>query len=105
MIQHVGLECADLDAEVAFWELLGFAEVPSPAPPSRWLQRGGTQVHLLPAERPAVAGHVAVVVDDYERVREALGGAPRKEYWGAPRTQVRSPNGHLVELMAAPPAS
>jgi catechol 2,3-dioxygenase-like lactoylglutathione lyase family enzyme len=106
VIQHVGLECADFDAEVAFWELLGFEEV-KPAGAlttrTRWLQRGGTQIHLLLADAPSAAGHVAVVVEDYERVRSALGGEPRTEYWGAPRTQVRSPSGHLVELMAWPP--
>jgi len=103
MLHHVALECSDLDAEVAFWELLGFDEVGSPVAGARWLQRGGTQVHLLFADAPSTAGHVAVVVDDYERVRAAVGGEPRTEYWGAPRTQVRSPTGHLVELMAWPP--
>jgi len=29
--------------------------------------------------------------------------APRAEHFGSPRTQVRSPAGHLVELMAPPP--
>ncbi len=105
MIQHVGLECRDFEAEVAFWELLGFAEVESLVDGARWLQRGGTQIHLLFAEKPATAGHVAVVVEDYERVRTQLGGDPRREYWGSPRTQVWSPAGHLVELMAWPPSS
>ena len=30
--------------------------------------------------------------------------APRREYWGAARTQVHTPAGHRVEVMAAPPA-
>lgn len=103
MIQHVAYECPDLAAEVAFWETLGFAQVDALVPGWRWLERGGTQVHLREGDATVAAGHVAVVVEDYERVRAALGGAPRSEYWGAPRTQVRSPAGHLVELMAAPP--
>ncbi len=106
MIHHVALECADIDAEVGFWERLGFTAVPAPNPDTRWLERAGTQVHLQRRAATAVAGHVAVVVEDYERIREELGGEPREEHWGAPRTQVRSPAGHLVELMAwAPPSS
>ena len=54
-------------------------------------------------------GHVAVVVDDYERTFEALergGHEPerRAEHWGSPRAYVRDPAGNLVELMAFPPA-
>lgn len=103
MIQHVAFDCPDLSAEAAFWESLGFEEVTALAPGWRWLEKGGTQVHLRHAAEPQRAGHVAVVVEDYERVRAQLGGEPRTEYWGAPRTQVRSPAGHLVELMAWPP--
>jgi len=117
MIQHVGLEIreADAGAEVAFWALLGFAEVAPPVASlgerSRWVERDGFQVHLLCAEEPAVpsAGHVAVVAAGYEAIVAALRAAghaaePRTEYWGAPRTQVITPAGHRVEVMAAPPA-
>ena len=39
------------------------------------------------------------------RLRAAgLAPQPRAEYWGAPRSFVRSPAGHRVEVMAAPPA-
>ncbi len=71
MIQHVGLEIRahDADAEVAFWALLGFAEVDPPdaslAQRSRWVQDdAGFQVHLLWADAPTVpdTGHLAVVV-------------------------------------------
>jgi hypothetical protein len=72
---------------------------------ARWMQLGETQIHVLYSNRPYTAGHVAVVVEDYERVREEVGGEPRTEHWGSPRTQIRSPAGHLVELMAwAPPS-
>jgi len=116
VIQHVALETREGDAEqeVRFWGLLGFREV---APPpalrarSRWVQRAGTQVHLLLAGAPAVPpeGHVAVVADDFEAVCAALRASgftpePRAEHWGAPRAFVRSPAGHRVELMARPPA-
>jgi catechol 2,3-dioxygenase-like lactoylglutathione lyase family enzyme len=117
-LQHVSLEVppAGADAEEAFWALLGFRalEVPDAlAERARWVGPGdGTQVHLLLAE-DAVAppqGHVAVVVADFEAAVEALRGAglavdPRAEHWGAARAFVRSPAGHRVELMAAPPPS
>jgi catechol 2,3-dioxygenase-like lactoylglutathione lyase family enzyme len=115
MIQHVALETrpADADAELAFWALLGFEAVEPPGElgeRSAWAQRAGTQVHLLFAEDPDVPaqGHVAVVAGDYaatlDRLR-AAGFAPeaRPEHWGAPRAFVRSPGGHRVEVMAAPP--
>lgn len=117
MIHHVGLEIRerDAEAEVAFWALLGFTEVAPPAPSlaarSRWVERAGTQVHLLFVEDPAIpgAGHVAVVAPGFDAVIGALRAAgheaaPRERYWQAARTQVISPAGHRVEVMAAPPA-
>jgi catechol 2,3-dioxygenase-like lactoylglutathione lyase family enzyme len=115
VIQHVALEvaAADADACAAFWALLGFVEVaPPPAlrASSRWVERAGTQVHLLLADEPVVPpqGHVAVVVDDHGAALERLRAAgfvprPRREHWGAARAFVRDPAGHRVELMAAPP--
>jgi catechol 2,3-dioxygenase-like lactoylglutathione lyase family enzyme len=116
VIQHVALETreADVGAEVAFWVLLGFEPVEAPgtlAERSTWLQGGaGTQVHLLHAADPVASrqGHVAVVAGDYEATVERLRDAgfqpqPRAEHWGAPRSFVRSPGGHRVEVMAAPP--
>jgi catechol 2,3-dioxygenase-like lactoylglutathione lyase family enzyme len=115
MLQHVALEvrAADADAEVAFWALLGFAEVPPPASlagRSRWTEREGTQVHLLLTDAPVAPprGHAAVVARAYAETlaRVAAAGHPleaRAEHWGAPRAFARSPAGHRVELMAAPP--
>ena len=116
MIQHVALEvrAADAEAEVAFWTLLGFAEVAPPvelAARSRWVAREGTQVHLLWVDDPVVppGGHVAVVCPDHDATLDRLRAAglapqPRAEYWGAPRSFVRSPAGHRVEVMAGQPA-
>jgi catechol 2,3-dioxygenase-like lactoylglutathione lyase family enzyme len=116
VIQHVSLETApdEIDACVAFYGLLGFRPV---APPSSlahraaWVQHAGTQIHLMRVDEPVTMprGHVAVVVDRYEETLAALRAAghepePRAEHWGAPRAYVRDPAGHLVELMAAPPA-
>ncbi len=117
MIQHVALECraADAGAEVAFWALLGFPEVPVPptlAGRARWVEHGGTQIHVLYVDRDPVAmpdGHVAVVAADWDGTLARLAAAgvafePRAEHWGRPRGYVRTPAGHRVELMAAPPA-
>jgi len=115
VIQHVSVELreADGEAEVAFWALLGFAEVRPPdalARRTRWVQREGTQIHLMWADDPVVppAAHVAVVCPDYEATLEGLRAAgrdpePRTEHWGSPRSFVHSPAGHRVELMAGPP--
>jgi len=115
VIHHVSLELDehDIAAEVAFWELLGFKEMAPPgalAERARWVQRGDVQLHLMYAHSPSIprAGHVAVILEDYDavlvRLRSARhDAAPRAEHFGSPRTQVRSPAGHLVELMAPPP--
>jgi catechol 2,3-dioxygenase-like lactoylglutathione lyase family enzyme len=115
MLQHVALEtrAEDVDAVIAFWALLGFEPV---APPpgltgrTHWVQRGGTQIHLLITDDPIVprAGHAAVVAPDYDGALAALRSAghpvrPRTEHWGAPRAFVTDPSGHVVEVMATPP--
>jgi hypothetical protein len=115
MIQHVALETRreDVEAELAFWALLGFEPVDPPATlatVSTWTQRAGTQVHLLFADDPVVPpkAHVAVVADDYAATLDRLRDAgfdvdPHTEHWGAPRSLTRSPGGHRVEVMASPP--
>lgn len=114
-VQHVTLELrrADVDACVAFYELLGFERVdppPSLGDRAAWMQAGATQIHLMWVDEPVVAprGHVAVVAPRYDAVVGALRTAgfevePRAEHWGAARSFVRDPAGHLVEVMAAPP--
>ena len=115
MIQHVALEIRreDVDACVAFWGLLGFAPM-TPPPLLRdrftWVARERTQIHLVPVDDPVRAreGHVAVVAEDYERALRALEDAgfeprPGSNAWDAPRSFVRDPAGHLIEVMSAPP--
>jgi hypothetical protein len=115
MLHHVGIEVApaEIEAAAGFFELLGFARVEPPETLREftWLERGGTQVHLMPKEEPTVPspGHLAVVVDDFEamvaRVRDAgFEVEPKREHWGEPRALAIAPGGHRVELMAAPPA-
>ena len=114
MLHHVGIEVAphDLERSVRFWELVGFERVEPPAALAQfiWLEQGGTQIHLLPAESPTgpPQGHVAVVAPDFEGAVASLLEAGfevdrRSAYWGAPRAKATAPGGHTVELMAAPP--
>lgn len=117
MIHHVALEIRrdDVDGAVAFWALLGFERV-EPAGDlverAVWVQRGGTQVHLLFADQPVVvpSEHVAVIAEDYEATLDRLRAAgfapePRREHWGSPRCHVVAPGGRRVELMASPPGA
>jgi catechol 2,3-dioxygenase-like lactoylglutathione lyase family enzyme len=115
MLQHVTLEvrAGEVDACVRFWGLLGFAPM-TPPPLLRdrftWVAREGTQIHLVPVDDPVAAneGHVAVLADDYEAALAALRDAgfeprPGSDAWDAPRSFVRDPAGHLVEVMSAAP--
>jgi catechol 2,3-dioxygenase-like lactoylglutathione lyase family enzyme len=115
VLQHVALETARADgpAAEAFWRLLGFQPVdppPSLRDRAAWVQRDGTQIHLLWSDEPVAPpeGHAAVVVEDYDDTLERLRAAghvvqPRREHWGAARAFVHAPGGHRVEVMAAPP--
>jgi catechol 2,3-dioxygenase-like lactoylglutathione lyase family enzyme len=114
-LQHVTLELRESQVEacVDFYALLGFTRVappPSLADRAAWLQSGDRQIHLMWVDEPVVAprGHVAVVAPAYDSVVGALRDAgfevePRVEHWGAARSYVHDPAGHLVEVMAAPP--
>jgi len=115
VIQHVALEIRREDAGACerFWSLLGFARVEPPAALAEraaWVECRGTQIHLLYTDDPVAVpkGHVAVVAEDYNAALERLRGEgfdpePRTEHWGSPRSYVRDPAGHLVELMERPP--
>jgi catechol 2,3-dioxygenase-like lactoylglutathione lyase family enzyme len=116
MLHHVGIEVApaEIERSVELWRLLGFELVEPPASLSEftWLERDGTQVHLMPTEEPTVPrrGHTAIVAPDFEGTLAALAEAGfelerRREHWGAPRAAVIAPAGHRIELMAAPPSS
>ena len=115
MLQHVSIETREEDVEacVRFYELIGFARVEPPESlrdRAAWVERDGTQVHLMLSDDPVVPpnGHHAVVVSDYDGALAALRSAgfdpePRTEHWGCARSFVRNPAGHRVELMACPP--
>lgn len=117
MLHHVSVEVHphDVEACVECWRLLGF----EPVEPAEalggyvtWLEREGTQIHLIHSEQPVIPqlGHAAVAVADFEAAFAALehaGHAPERhrELWGQPRAFVTMPGGHRVELMAAPPVT
>lgn len=114
MLHHVGIEVspADLERSVEFWQALGFVEVEAPVTLSEfiWLERGGTQIHLMPTDSPTVParGHIAVIAPDFDRTLARLRERDfeveaRREHWGAPRALTTAPGGHRVEMMAAPP--
>ncbi len=116
MLHHVGIEVtpAEIERTIELWQLLGFELVQPPESLAEftWLERGGTQIHLMPTESPTVParGHTAIVVADFEATFAALNESGfeverRREHWGAPRALVLAPGGHRVELMAAPPRS
>lgn len=114
MLHHVGIEVApdDVDRSIELWELLGFERVEPPATLAEfvWMERDGTQIHLMPTDSPTVPtrGHLAVVAPDFEAAVERLSASGfeverRAEHWGAPRAKATAPGGHAVELMASPP--
>lgn len=115
MLHHVSIEVDPDDVEdcVACWRLLGFERIEAAEALGghvTWLEREGTQIHLIHSEAATVPalGHAAVIVADFEATFAALeraGHAPERhrELWGEPRAFVTMPGGHKVELMAAPP--
>ncbi len=113
MLQHAGLEVApaDLDRAVEFFAILGFARVPDPFDGGfTWLERDGTQVHLMHEDSPTVPprAHLAVVTPDLDaalaRLQEhGFEVERRRPHWGEPRALAICPGGHRVELMKAPP--
>lgn len=117
MLHHVTLEVgpADIEADRRFWTLAGFEPVPVPEALGEgysWFEREGTQIHLLETDDPVIPsrGHVAVVAPDFERILDGLAAAgfeaeERRALWGERRAKAKSPSGHVIELMAAPPGS
>jgi catechol 2,3-dioxygenase-like lactoylglutathione lyase family enzyme len=115
MLHHVALEIApaDVDRAVEFFTLLGFERVEPPpalAAGFTWLEREGTQVHLMHEEQPAVPlrAHLAVTIPNFNATLGCLHERgfetrPGREHWGAPRAHAVAPGGHRVELMATPP--
>jgi hypothetical protein len=114
VLHHAGIEVApaDIEAVAGFFELIGFERVEPPPSLAEytWLEREGTQIHLMPRQEPTVPprGHIALVAPDFDqtvaRLREhGFAVESKREHWGQPRALAVAPGGHRVELMAAPP--
>ena len=115
MLQHVSLEVPPDETErmLEFWRIVGFEEVEAPAALGdsvRWLERNGTQIHLIltEAHTAPMLGHAAVVAPDHAEAKQRLRDAgfeveDTRQLWGADRAFAIAPGGHRVELMAAPP--
>ncbi|HEX2360324.1 MAG TPA: hypothetical protein VHH72_10975 [Solirubrobacterales bacterium] len=115
MLQHVSIEIPpdEGDRAIEFWRLVGFDEVAAPevlGDSIRWVERDGTQVHLILTEghTAPVLGHAAVVVPDHADAKRRLCEAgfevqDARQLWGADRAFAIAPGGNRVELMASPP--
>lgn len=115
MLHHVSLEIHPdhCGRAIELFELIGFARVDAPDPIAEyvdWLEREGTQVHLIRTPEPAVQhlGHPAFVVPDFESTVESLQDAgfefeESRELWGERRGFATLPGGQKLELMAAAP--
>lgn len=116
MLHHVSLEIHPDEAGrvLEFFALIGFARVEAPEEIAEyvdWVEREGTQIHLIRTPEPAVQllGHPAFVAPDFEPTVAALRDAgfefeESRELWGERRGFATLPGGQKVELMAAPPA-
>ncbi len=115
MLHHVSIEVHPDAAErvLEFLALIGFQRVDAPGEIAEyvdWVEREGTQVHLIRTPEPALQllGHPAFVAPDYDATVAAVGEAgfefePSRELWGSKRGFATLPGGQKVELMAAPP--
>ena len=117
MVHHVALEVPpeSMAADGEFWLAAGFERVPAPESLGGgydWYERGGTQIHLIETadpSKPAAQGHVAVVAPEFDETVDRLRAAgfavsEGRPHWGARRGKSVTPAGHVVEIMAAPPA-
>jgi catechol 2,3-dioxygenase-like lactoylglutathione lyase family enzyme len=95
VLHHVSLEVHPdhVGRTIELFELLGFERVPAPepiAPYVSWVERDGTQIHLIQTPYPATPalGHAGVVAPDFEAAIERLRAAgfeveDTRELWGA----------------------
>lgn len=114
-INHVSINCRDLDEAVRFWtELLGAEPLVTPnfGLPVQWLALGETQLHLFQKDlQPTSHHHLGISVDDlepcyraaerWEAFDDAAFGNRLVELPGdVVQLYVRDPTGNLVELDA-----
>jgi catechol 2,3-dioxygenase-like lactoylglutathione lyase family enzyme len=117
VLHHVSLEIdpGEVERTVEFFGILGFARVRAPdsiAPFVTWLEREGTQIHLIHTPEPTTPalGHPAVVAPGFRAAVSGLREAgfeveEADRLWGEPRAFAIMPGGQRVEVMGAPPPS
>jgi hypothetical protein len=117
VLHHVSIEVHPDNAErvLEFLALIGFERVDAPreiADYVDWVERNGTQVHLIRTPEPAVQhlGHPAFVAPDFEPTVSAVREAgfefeESRQLWAERRGFATLPGGQKVELMAAPPGA
>lgn len=115
-INHVSINCDDLDESIKFYrQYFGMEKIPTPnfGFPVQWLQIGSLQLHLFVrggAEAP-LHHHMGITVDDFETVYEMArrsgildrsnsGHFLFKLPDGALQLYLRDPSGNLVEVNA-----
>ena len=119
-IDHVQLSIprgADAEAQARrfYGEVMGFTEVPKPAPMRArgglWFEAGPIGIHLGVEDdlRALVKAHPALVVRDFDGYAARLAAAgfewrPTDELAGARRAHTRDPFGNRIELIEAPPS-
>jgi catechol 2,3-dioxygenase-like lactoylglutathione lyase family enzyme len=115
VLHHVSLEVLpdDVERTVELFVLLGFERVPAPDPIAEyvtWVERGGTQIHLVRTPEPTVPalGHAGVVAPEFDPALDRLRGAgfeveESRELWGERRAFATLPGGGRIEVMAEPP--
>jgi hypothetical protein len=105
VLHHVSIEVHPDAAErvLEFLGLIGFEPVAAPGEIAEyvdWVEREGTQVHLIRTPEPAVQhlGHPAFVAPDYESTVAAVTGAgfefaESRRLWGERRGFATLPGG------------
>ena len=76
-----------------------------------WVEREGTQIHYAPTDDPSPPRAAATWRSSRPTTRPCLRALTEAGFelteganaWDAPRTFVRDPGGHRVEIMSAPP--
>jgi hypothetical protein len=116
-LHHVSLEVHPDDSGrmVELFEAVGFELVEAPealGPHVVWLERDGSQIHLIRSEEPTVMtlGHPALVAPEkkfdavLERLRAlAFEVEDHAPLWGAKRSFAIGPRNQRVEIVEFPP--
>ena len=119
-LNHVAIHVADVEKSCRFYEqVLGLSRIPRPDFdfPGAWFRLGaGQELHLIGGREenfPSASrgNHYALMVasmaDAEERLKnqDVTFSGPRARPDGAMQIYLSDPDGHVIELCTAPPAS